>query len=113
MAAARAQIVAATTFVGQDEFQFLDVERELWSGASGGKLKGKMSWPFSIPIPATVEAAVEEKGPKTSHLTPPTYTERASPAYLDYKLTVTIKRGMFKVNQRCSFFPRPLPRVVY
>jgi hypothetical protein len=83
----------------------LNVEHELWSGASGGKLKGKMSWPFIIAIPTTVEAAIEEKGPKTSHPTPPTYTERASPAYIDYKLTVTVKRGMFKVNQRCSLFP--------
>jgi hypothetical protein len=86
--------------VGQDEFQFLNNESELWNGGSSGKLKGKMTWPFSIAIPEKVEAVVEEKGPKSLHRTPPTFTERASPAYIDYKLSVTVKRGMFKVNQR-------------
>ena len=30
---------------------------------------------------------------------PPSFSERASPAYLDYKLTVTVKKGAFRVNQ--------------
>ena len=34
-------------------------------------------------------------------LTSDTSTERASPAYIDYKLVVTVRRGAFKVNQTC------------
>jgi len=32
---------------------------------------------------------------------PPSFTEQASPAYIDYKLFVTVHRGMLSVNQVC------------
>jgi hypothetical protein len=102
------QVIAGTTTVGQEEFRFLDVAQPLWTPSSGEKLKGKLSWPFSIPIPKTVEAEHEEKGPKSKYTTPPTFTERASPAYLDYKLVATVKRGAFKVDQK---YIRGLPLV--
>ena len=33
---------------------------------------------------------------------PPNFTERVSQAYIDYKLIVTVKRGMLRVNQVCT-----------
>jgi hypothetical protein len=32
---------------------------------------------------------------------PPTFSERASAAYIDYKLYVTVRRGGLRVNNRC------------
>jgi hypothetical protein len=44
---------------------------------------------------------------------PPHFTERASPAYIDYRLVVTVKRGFLKVNQTLvtsfGYLPTTLP----
>ena len=95
------QIRAGTTFVGQDEEPFLKEEQVLWTGS---KLVGKHSWPFSFQLPKEVSVKDGDK-PGTFRL-PPNYTERASPAYIDYRLVVTVKRGFLKVNQTCVEFIR-------
>ena len=41
----------------------------------------------------------EEKKDEMMYRLPPNFTERASPAYIDYKLIVTVQRGMLRVNQ--------------
>lgn len=93
------KIHAGTTSVGQEELLFLDLNQTLWPAdgeKSSGKLKGQHSWPFSFTIPVKVSPA-ESKGKPYS--TPPNVSERASPAYIDYRIDVTIKRGALKVNQ--------------
>ncbi|KAG6828626.1 hypothetical protein H0H92_007271, partial [Tricholoma furcatifolium] len=42
------------------------------------------------------------KGKGKSYKLPPNFTEKASPAYIDYRLVVTVKRGAFKANQTLS-----------
>ncbi|KAJ6623969.1 hypothetical protein B0H10DRAFT_2162288 [Mycena sp. CBHHK59/15] len=96
-------IQAGATIVGQEEQLFLNLNQTLWpanedKGAS--KLaKGKYSWPFTFTLPAKVSPP-DAKG-MTIPL-PPSFSERASPAYIDYKIVATVKRGAFKVNQELS-----------
>ncbi|KAF8206241.1 hypothetical protein K438DRAFT_1816872 [Mycena galopus ATCC 62051] len=94
-------ILAGATAVGQEEVVFLKVDQDLWPAATdkSGKLaKGKYSWPFSFKLPAKVSPLTgEEKGLEFD--APPSFTERASPAYIDYRTVVTVKRGAFKMNQ--------------
>lgn len=98
------QIQGGTTFVGQDENIFLKETQTLWTptAESGSKLpKGKHSWPFKFVLKREVPMK-EEKKDGTMYRLPPNFTERASPAYIDYKLIVTVQRGMLKVNQVCA-----------
>ena len=90
-----------TTAVGQEGIPFLDIVETLWvpSSTSGSKLSGKMSWPFSLKLPPDTMLAETIKGEKKRYPLPPTFTERASPAYIDYKLIVTVKKGALRVNQ--------------
>lgn len=62
------------------------------------KLIGKYSWPFEMELPDHVEASSAEKGPTQTYLLPPSFTERASPAYIDYKIVVTVHRGRFRID---------------
>jgi len=98
-------VTAGTTLVGQEEQQFLVMEKELWStttalpdGSKVSKLeKCRHAWPFEMTLPKETEV-LDRKEKKIFHL-PPSFTERASPAYINYKLTVVLKRGAFRVNQ--------------
>ncbi|KAJ7094264.1 hypothetical protein C8R44DRAFT_814125 [Mycena epipterygia] len=93
-------IQGGTTAVGQEEQVFLDLNQELWPAAgekSGGKLaKGAYSWPFTFTLPTKV-SPVDAKGVVIA--APPSFSERASPAYIDYRIVATVKRGAFKVKQ--------------
>jgi len=91
--------------VGQEEEVFLTEEQTLWApSGKESKLSGKHSWLFKFVLPkeVTVEESETKKG---SFRLPPSWTERASPAYIDYKIIVTLKRGFMRVNQTyvCSF----------
>ena len=96
-----AQVFGGVTAVGQDEIRFLDITNELWNGKASPKPKGKQSYPYSITLPG--DAAFPERGKKASqmYLLPPSFSERASPAYIDYKLVVTVKKSSLRVNQAC------------
>ncbi|KAJ7476021.1 hypothetical protein FB451DRAFT_265026 [Mycena latifolia] len=92
-------VQAGVTAVGQEEQVFLDLSEGLWPAASdkSGKLaKGKHSWPFAFTLPSTVSPP-EAKGAAIA--TPPSFSERASPAYIDFRIVATVKRGAFKMNQ--------------
>ncbi|KAJ7126829.1 hypothetical protein C8R44DRAFT_105996 [Mycena epipterygia] len=92
-------IQAGATAVGQEEEIFLDLNQGLWpaSNDKSSKLaKGKYSWDFTFTLPSKVSLP-NAKG--ITIATPPSFSERASPAYIDYRLTATVKRGAFKVNQ--------------
>jgi hypothetical protein len=92
--------------VGQEEDVFLMEEQTLWvPSGKESKLSGKHSWPFKFVLPKEVTVK-ESETKKGSFRLPPSWTERASPAYIDYKIIVTLKRGFMRVNQTyvCSFF---------
>ncbi|KIJ67028.1 hypothetical protein HYDPIDRAFT_109020 [Hydnomerulius pinastri MD-312] len=99
------KVTAGTTFVGQEEAVFLKMEKELWTPSmalpDGSKVskfdKGKYTWPFALTLPTEVE--LQDQKTKKNFPLPATFTERASPGYLDYKLIVTVKRGALRVNQ--------------
>ncbi|EGN98814.1 hypothetical protein SERLA73DRAFT_54832 [Serpula lacrymans var. lacrymans S7.3] len=101
-------VTAGTTSVGQEEQLFLKIENELWNpnmilpdGTKVSKFsKGIYSWPFEVTLPTETE--VQDGTAKKKFPLPPTFSERASPAYIDYKLFVTIKRGALRVNQTLS-----------
>jgi hypothetical protein len=101
------QVTAGTTLVGQEEQQFLVIEKELWSpatalpdGSTVSKLeKGRYEWPFKFTLPKEVEI-LDQKEKKIYPL-PPSFTERASPAYINYKVTVFVRRNALGVNQSC------------
>ncbi|KAI0367999.1 hypothetical protein BV20DRAFT_949122 [Pilatotrama ljubarskyi] len=106
---------AGVTAVGQDEIKFLDVSSQLWDAKSApSKPTGKQSWPFTIMLPS--ECSVSERGrgkqPQQVYPLPPTFSERASPAYIDYKLVVTVRKSAFRVNQTLatSFVYMPIIR---
>jgi hypothetical protein len=89
--------------VGQEEELFLDVTKAVWTPASPseGKVVGQHTFPFSITIPRDVMIAPVPKAAPKSFPLPPTFSERASPAYIDYRLFVTVRRGRLRVNKQC------------
>lgn len=98
-------VTATTTLVGQEGQDFLVIEKELWTpamalpdGSMVPKLeKGHYTWPFEIALPNETE--VLDRKEKKKFALPPSFTERASPAYINYKITVIVKRGALRVNQ--------------
>ncbi|KAF9477992.1 hypothetical protein BDN70DRAFT_809665 [Pholiota conissans] len=114
--AVTAKIQGGTTFVGQEEEIFLKEEQVLWTpSATETKLRGKHSWPFSFSLPADVSVKDGELGKKGTFRLPPSFSERASPAYINYKIIVTIRRGFLKVNQTLetnfAFIPSIVPEL--
>ncbi|KAL1949605.1 hypothetical protein VTO73DRAFT_8486 [Trametes versicolor] len=108
-------ITAGVTAVGQEEIKFLDVSSDLWDAKSApSKLKGKQSWPFTLTLPAECSILERSKGkqPEQFYPLPPTFSERASPAYIDYKLVVTVRKSAFRVNQTLAttFVYMPITR---
>ena len=77
----------------------MELSETLWTPSTSSKLAGNLTWPFSITLPKEAAVAEKEKGPTKMYPLPPTFSERASAAYIDYKIIVTVKRGAFKVNQ--------------
>ncbi|KAJ7650104.1 hypothetical protein FB45DRAFT_9710 [Roridomyces roridus] len=90
-------IQGGATAVGQEEKVFLELKQGLWPNEKekGGKL-AKGSWPFSFTLPTKVSPP-DAKGMELQ--LPPSFSERASPAYIDYKIIATVQRGTFKANQ--------------
>ena len=94
------QIQGGTTFVGQEEEIFLKQEKTLWTpSGKESKLGGKHVWPFEFSLPSVVNVKDGEPVKKSNFRLPPSFTERASPAYIDYKIIITVKRGFLRVNQ--------------
>ncbi|KAF8271168.1 hypothetical protein EI94DRAFT_615456 [Lactarius quietus] len=104
-------LCAGMTTVGQNEEVFLDKTEPVWTPASSqeGKVVGVHTHAFSISIPR--DAVLVSATPQRFSL-PPTFTERASPAYIDYKLYVTVRRGGLRMNNRLSMSFAFVPRTV-
>ncbi|KAH9003146.1 hypothetical protein EDB86DRAFT_2799637 [Lactarius hatsudake] len=107
-------IRAGTTAVGQDEELFLDKTEPVWTPASpsDAKVVGTHTHAFSITIPRDAAVALVPKATPKRFSLPPTFSERASPAYIDYKLYVTVRRGGLRVNSKLSTSFAFLPRTV-
>lgn len=88
---------AGTTTLGHQPEVFLETTQTLWSQSSG-KLQGSYAWTFSISIPSTVTMAEGRNTPHRTYPVPPRFSERGSVAHIDYKLIVTIRRGMLAFN---------------
>ncbi|KAF8071808.1 hypothetical protein FPV67DRAFT_1411305 [Lyophyllum atratum] len=106
-------IQAGTTAVGQEEIRFLEIEETLWTPPKTvAKLDGRHSWPFRLRLPKDVTVAVVKGKEGKTYRLPPNFTEKASPAYINYRLVVTVKRGAFRVNQTLSTNFAYIPEIV-
>ncbi|KAL0954349.1 hypothetical protein HGRIS_003343 [Hohenbuehelia grisea] len=95
-------VQAGTTAVGQEEARFLTIQHTLWpamGGQASARMKGPYYWPFNLTLPSSVVVPEPSgNGAKGEYRLPPSFSERASPAYIDYRIKVNVKRGMFKVD---------------
>ncbi|KAH9944844.1 hypothetical protein B0H21DRAFT_823116 [Amylocystis lapponica] len=108
--------IAGVTAVGQEELGFLNISHDLWNNKAAGsssKPRGKQSWSFSIALPSEATLPDKPKGKSTpiAYPLPPSFSERASPAYVDYRVVVTVRRGAFRGNQLLSAALTYLPVV--
>ncbi|KAI0789899.1 hypothetical protein C8Q75DRAFT_806557 [Abortiporus biennis] len=95
------------TAVGQEELVFFKIEKELFNvkNQGGRKAQGCHTFTTQITLPkeaADVDNLKKKNTEKTMYPLPPSFSERASTIYIDYKLIVTIRRGTFKVNHVLS-----------
>ena len=90
------QLQAGATGVGQRLDIFLEKSQTLWSQSSG-KLQGHYSWPFLIDLPREVTIATSRNS-QTVFSLPPRFSERGSLSHIEYKLTMTVRRGFLAVN---------------
>ena len=67
-------MTAGVTAVGQEELTFLTLSNDLWDSKTGGKAKGKLSWPFSITLPSENAVSERPKGRADVYRLPPTFT---------------------------------------
>ncbi|KAF8815522.1 hypothetical protein BYT27DRAFT_7193253 [Phlegmacium glaucopus] len=102
-------IQGGTIFVRQAEIIFLQQTQTLWTptAENGSKLKGKHSWPFSFILEREVQMKDDKN--ETMYRIPPNFTERASRAYIDYKLIVTVHRGKWSIDRVTAHFNIPDP----
>jgi len=104
-------VTAGTILTGQEEHIFLVIEKELWSpptalpdGSIASKLeRGRHTWPFELTLPKEVEV-IDRKERKKFPL-PPSFTERASPVYINYRITVFVtRRSVLGATRSCVFW---------
>ncbi|KAI0077074.1 hypothetical protein K474DRAFT_1753683 [Panus rudis PR-1116 ss-1] len=124
---------ACVTTVGQEETEFLRINQVLWDAKrpsslseelSPGSNQNLMSWRYAFHLPSEVSVPDRPKGPKSPYPIPPSFSERGSPVYVDYKLIVTVHRALFRIDHTLvtSFAytpkwraepPSPLRQVAY
>ncbi|EPT01663.1 hypothetical protein FOMPIDRAFT_1085269, partial [Fomitopsis schrenkii] len=109
-------VSASVTAVGQEEKIILRVLQVLWSDKEPlvGKPTDWRIFPFAIALPAVVSHADKDvTASPASFPLPPSFSEKGSPAYIDYKLIATVRRrGLFKSNRIlfCPFVYLPVSR---
>ncbi|KAH8106792.1 hypothetical protein BXZ70DRAFT_915109 [Cristinia sonorae] len=102
--------------VGEEEVPFLDISKDIWDAQTlnGQKPHGKLAFPFSIPLPSEVSVPEKyaPKAPMVQARLPPTFSERASTVYINYRIEVTLRRSALKTKQSVSkqFVYIPLSR---
>ena len=90
---------------------FLHKTEPIWTPASSKETKvtGKQAYPFSISLPRDVKIQPISNATEKIFLLPPTFNERATPMYIDYKLFVTARHGRLGWNTKCV----PTPSVMF
>ncbi|KAH9831610.1 uncharacterized protein C8Q71DRAFT_715091 [Rhodofomes roseus] len=108
---------ASLTAVGQEEERLLCISKTLWSGKdpSAPKLAaGRSNWPFSITLPDEIPlpSSGRSKASSPTCPLPPSFSEKGGPAYIEYQLVATVRRGLFKSNQTlvCPLVYLPVTR---
>lgn len=92
-----------------DEKSFLQIDHDIWNpglenptdAKAPSKLKGQHVWPFAIRLPTHTNVK-DSKYPGTFKM-PPSISGRTGPAFIDYRLIVTVKRPALRVNQTCVY----------
>jgi hypothetical protein len=90
------------TAVGHKEELFLNKMEPVWTPTSPreGEVVGVHTHAFSISIPHDAEVVPAPKATLKRFPLPPTFSERASPAYIDYKFFVIMRRSGLRVNDQ-------------
>ncbi|KAG9101217.1 hypothetical protein FRC06_003257 [Ceratobasidium sp. 370] len=95
------------TIVGQDKSpSFLDLRTEIWN-ANTKQSSGP--WKFELVLPE--EIRVKEYG--TAHEVydlPPSFSVKTVPSFLEYRLTVEVKRGRFRLNSQLDTIIAYVPK---
>ncbi|CCL99286.1 uncharacterized protein FIBRA_01302 [Fibroporia radiculosa] len=98
-------VVAGVTAVGQEDVRFLEISRDVWNAKTTpppAKAAGRQLWQFSLALPSEISMPGQRKTLSTMYKLPPSFSERASPVYIDYRVVATVHRGLFKSNQTLS-----------
>ncbi|KAF9267938.1 hypothetical protein L218DRAFT_654005 [Marasmius fiardii PR-910] len=106
----------------EDNHTFLTVTHPIWNkssdvlrapatsqGTTGSKLVGRCTWPFSVPLPRTVNQMGRDA---ESHSLPETFRESDMHASVQYELTVHVARGKLRADNwiRATFAYVPSSR---
>ena len=75
-------MTAGVTAVGQEELTFLTISKDLADAKTGTKLKGKLSWPFTLGMPSETGVAERPKAKPELYRLPPTFTGVSASARL-------------------------------
>ncbi|KAG8771334.1 hypothetical protein FRC12_003671 [Ceratobasidium sp. 428] len=85
------------TVVGQDKSpSFLDLRTELWN-ANTNQSPGP--WSFELALPQDIH--IKEHGTSREVFgLPPSFSVKAVPSFLEYRITVEVRRGRFRLNSQ-------------
>lgn len=95
------------TVVGQDQSpSFLDMRKELWN-ASASTSNGP--WPFRFELPDEIQ--VKEYGVERERFKLPlSFSVKGVPSLIEYKLSIEVKRGRFRLNSQLDTIFTYIPR---
>lgn len=69
-------------------------------GKGSAKLVGPYSWPFSIALPTSCNFPLRSKLPPVSLCLPPSFSEKGAAQFINYDITVRIRRGALRVDSK-------------
>ncbi|KAL5486113.1 hypothetical protein ACEPAI_7157 [Sanghuangporus weigelae] len=77
------------------------------------KLVGPYSFPFSIQLPSTCLVTLRSKQPPVTLPLPPSFSEKGASQFINYEITVRIRRGPLRIDSKLGthfgFAPRTRP----
>ncbi|KAL5504238.1 hypothetical protein ACEPAH_8312 [Sanghuangporus vaninii] len=77
------------------------------------KLVGSYSFPFSIQLPSTCLVTLHSKQPPVTLPLPPSFSEKGASQFINYEITVRIRRGPLRIDSKLGthfgFAPRTRP----
>jgi len=97
-----------TTHLTQEPRPFLELSQTL-AKQSSGKLSGKLSLPFNFVLPDDV--TIDESNWSMVYPLPPKFHEKGF-MYVDYKIVVMVRRGMFSVDSSLMTYIAYLPETI-